>query len=224
MTSAPSSDNRTDRIHALVASLTCRPPATEAEFSRIAALRYRAYRAAGMLARQRKRRLEDEYDRLPNAIVLGLWQDDTPVASVRLHLATRAGIPRSPALAIFPDALNPVLDAGLRLLDPNRLVVDPEAGRKEPDLHLALMRLPMIAAVCLRADVVTATVRHGHTAFYSRLLRMSEVAAPRPYPPLIDPLGLMTVDFKDKIAGVHARHPWLVPTADEIASFRADHH
>jgi hypothetical protein len=80
---------------------------------------------------------------------------------------------------------------------------------------MLLMRIAMAAAIHHAADVVTATVRPGHQPFYARWLHMKLMADPRPYPPLLHPLGLMTAQFQREMAAVLGKVEHLRPTQGE---------
>jgi hypothetical protein len=212
------SQTRADRILGLFARLSCRRATNDDDLDQIATLRYRAYRHAGMIDGLKSGRLTDDFDRVANGFVIGLWQDDRPIASVRIHLAARDGTASSPAVQTFADILGPCLDAGLRILDPNRLAIDPQAGLSDPDLHLALMRIPMMAAQHFGAHIVTATARPEHQAFYARIFRMQVAAPPRPYPMLNRPLGLMMGQVSTELTQVQLRHTYLIPAPGEGAA------
>lgn len=209
--------SRTERLAALSRRVSVRPVATVADKEDVAALRYRAYRVAGMIGAIPGSRIWDDYDDLPNAKCVGVWREATLIASIRLHLAEAANVGLSPAISVFPDILEPPLASGARILDPNRLTVDPIAQREEPDVHMLLMRVAMTAAIHHAAEIVTATIRPSHKAFYARWLRMTWIADPRPYPPLLWSLGLMTAQFQVEKDAVLDRADFLRPASDEAA-------
>jgi hypothetical protein len=65
-----------------------------------------------------------------------------------------------------------------------------------------------MAAQHFNADLVTATVRKEHQAFYRRELLMHPVCPPRPYPTLTKLIGLMMIDFKATGADILKRRPF----------------
>ena len=84
-------------------------------------------------------------------------------------------------------------------------------ARVFPDLPCLVLRVPFLAAGWFGMDVVTATIRREHEAFYRRVLRMT----PRAYPSLLKPLGLMTVDYRQEAPNVLRRYPFFAPRAGE---------
>jgi hypothetical protein len=207
--------SRTERLAALSRRVSVRPVVTVADQEEVAALRYRAYRAAGMIGAIPGNRIWDDHDNLPNARCVGVWRGATLIASIRLHVAEAANLGLSPAVSVFPDILEPQLASGARILDPNRLTVGPIAQREEPDVHMLLMRISMSAAIHHAVDIVTATIRPGHKAFYARWLHMSWVADPSPYPPLLRALGLMTAQFQRERDAVLDKADFLRPESGE---------
>jgi hypothetical protein len=118
---------RADRLLALMRRVVVRHVLTAEDQDDVAVLRYRAYRAAGMIGPISAQRLWDGYDEMPNQQTVAVWSDARPIASIRLHIAEAANGGRSPAIAVFPDVLEPRLADGDRIVDPNRLTVDPVA-------------------------------------------------------------------------------------------------
>lgn len=207
--------SRTERLAALSRRVSVRPVASVEDQEDVAALRYRAYRAAGMIGAIPGNRIWDDHDDLPNARCVGVWRGATLIASIRLHVAEAANLGLSPAVTVFPDILEPPLASGARIVDPNRLTVDPIAQREEPDVHMLLMRIAMAASIHHAADIVTATIRPGHKAFYARWLHMTWEADPRPYPPLLRALGLMTAQFQREKDAVLSKAAFLRPESGE---------
>lgn len=195
------------RIGQLLARLEYRCLEVEAEREEVYRLRYRAYLREGAISPNVAARLWDRFDDAPNARLFGIYVDGLLLSSIRLH-AVDVRHRASPALDAFPDCLEGELDAGHTIIDPNRFVADPEVSSAFPELPYVTLRLPFMLAEHLGADIVTATVRTEHEAFYRRVLRFRSVCGPRPYPTLIKPLGLMTVDFAAEKAAVSDRYPF----------------
>lgn len=208
-----------ERVQALRVRVHCRLATTAEEREAIFALRYRAYRREGAVPENPTHLLTDPYDALPNARLVGLHLDGRLVGSVRLHLVSDITRDQSPALAVFGSVLNAAMTSHTRLLDPNRLVLEPDVARHEPELHWALLRVPMIAAAHFNVRLVTATVRPEHIAFYRRVLRFAQRSEPMAYPTLLTPLSLLTADFLPTVtAAIFRRFPHMRPDPDEGAA------
>jgi hypothetical protein len=208
MTEARSDTNDfAGRINALIDALECRICDSGSDYEAVCRLRYAAYLAESAIDPNDRHTLSDDFDHSPNALVFGIHLGGILAASIRIHLVSQRD-PASPALAAFPDHLQGILLQGRSFIDPSRFVVDAGMAKAWAGLHLCTLRLPFIAAGYLGAHVVTATVRREHEAFYRRVLNCSPVCAPRTYPTLLKPLGLMTVDYREQAPRVLARYPF----------------
>lgn len=182
------------RLDDLLAEIDYRIVASDEEREQVYRLRYEAYLREGMTKANALGQLSDDYDDASNAWIFGLYIDDELTSSIRVCVASREhGV--SPAVGFFPDILVPDIDAGRVIVDPNRLVTDKEASRLYPELAYMTVRLGYVAAVHFEADVVTATVRAEHRAFYKRVFGMQPDSLPRVIPPIEKPFCLMS--FRD---------------------------
>jgi hypothetical protein len=205
------------RVAQLLSSITYRIIKTPAERESIFQLRYNAYLREGAIVPRSDKRLCDQYDEAPNAITFGIYIHTALVSSIRLNIVTST-TPFSPALSAFPDVLAELVQRGLTIIDPNRLIVDPELGGASTHIAYVTTRLGYMAGIFFNADIITATVRKEHRAFYSRVFLMTTARPPRAYSTLIKPLGLMTVPFKANAEAVARRYPFFVSTQDERES------
>jgi hypothetical protein len=78
----------------------------------------------------------DAYDETGNVYLFGLYIDDELASSIRIHVASKEH-PDFPGLEVFPDFLQPELDAGKVMIDSTRFVTDEN-----------LARLPSRIAIC----------------------------------------------------------------------------
>lgn len=174
-------------------------------------LRYDCYLREHAIQPSFEKRFTDPYDELGNAWIFGLHLDGRLVSSIRLSVATR-DFPEMPAMWAFHDELMPLLDAGKIIIDPTRHVVDKDAARQYPNLVYLTMRLGWVAAEYFQADVVLATVRTEHQAFYRKVFGHRLVAPARAYRTLIKPLSLMTLDYFAARESVNRRYPFFRST------------
>jgi hypothetical protein len=174
---------------------------SEDEKEAIYRLRYDAYLREGAIGPNFTKALSDRFDDTENSWTFGLYVDEKLAASIRVHVASSQH-PSSPAVDAFPEFLGPEIAQGKIIVDPNRFVADAELSRLYPSLCYLTVRLGYVACAHFNADIGVATARKEHQAFYRRVLRLSPVCEPRPYPTLIKPLGLMTTHYpsvKDSI-------------------------
>ena len=163
-------------------------------------LRYRCYRAEGMIDDHPDKIMADAMDETANAVHVAIEMQGRMVAAMRLHVVSRTS-PSSPTLTIFPE-LRGMTDMGLVILDPTRFVTDPEVRCRTVPLHFLMLRVPFLAAMFYDVDLAVATVRSEHAAFYRRYLGYDTAIPARSYPELKRPLQLLTADFalqRDKV-------------------------
>ena len=177
------------------------------ELEAIFRLRYDAYLREQAIEPRSQKWLDDKFDDDANAHQIGVHIDGRLVSALRVHVASAQHC-SSPAVDNFPDVLVDELDRGKIIVDPNRFVADYASARLYPELPFITLRLAFMAAPHFGADLVTATVRREHQAFYRRELLMTPVCPPRPYPTLTKPLGLMIVDFHAAGGEVLRRRPF----------------
>lgn len=179
-------------------------------------LRHESYVREGAVAPNPTGLLHDRLDLLPNCHNFGLWIDGRLAAAQRYHVLDRYHL-ESPAMEVFPDVLRPLIEAGTVVVDPTRLVCDAELSRKHPGLALLTTRIGLVVCDHFEADIVLATVREEHCAFYRRMFLMHRMADARFYPKLKKPVVMMGVRYPEAKARMIAARPFLAWTAAERA-------
>jgi hypothetical protein len=203
-----------DKVQQFVDRVEYRRVENPRQLEDILSLRYEAYIKEGALDPHPSGKLEDQFDGGTNVRNIGIYLDGSLVSALRLHILY--GTQRvSPAMETFPEWLGPRLDDGEVLLDPNRFVADYRQARCLPELPYATLRLAIMAADYFNVDLITATVRAEHQAFYRRVVYCHPVCPPRPYPKLTKPIGLMAADFKKDHAAALRRYPFFHSTFEE---------
>ncbi|HVV92262.1 MAG TPA: hypothetical protein VHD15_02475 [Hyphomicrobiales bacterium] len=206
-----------DRLRDLAQRIDCHRAENFADWDAIFRLRYDAYLRERTIGERPSRRVADRADGAANAYVFGLWLDGRLASSIRVHVASPEH-PDTPAAHVFPEFIEPALAAGKTIVDPTRFVADYDVARINPELPYLTVRLAYIATGYFRADLGIATVRAEHQAFYRRLMAFEPVCPPRPYPGLIKPISLMSVDVPALREHVAARYPFFRHSAEEAAS------
>ena len=186
------SDSRfADRLKDLLAEIDYRTVSSGEDREQVYRLRYDAYLREGMTKANALGQLSDRFDDASNAWIFGLYIGDELTSSIRVCVASQEH-GSSPAVGFFPNILIPDLQQGRVIVDPNRLVTDKDASRHYPELAYLTVRLGYVAAVHFDADVVTATVRAEHQAFYKRVFGMRPDSLPCAIPPIEKPFCLMS--------------------------------
>jgi hypothetical protein len=109
-------------------------------------LHYQAYMRDGTIAPNAEGMFSDPYDDRGNVYLFGLYLDGVLASALRLHIGS-ADNPDFPSREVFPDFLQPELDAGKVIVDPTRFVVDDGLA----PLHRALPMPPSGSAAWLRS-------------------------------------------------------------------------
>ncbi len=177
------------------------------ELESIFRLRYEAYRREKFISRNSGGLCIDELDQAPNKFDFGFFIAGRLVSSLRLHILTKAN-PQAAAMLAFPDIVQPWLDQGKIFIDPSRFVVDYECSKLYPELPLAMMRLPIMAAQFFHADHGVFCVRKEHVAFYKRVFHSESKSEFRKFPYVDMSVMLLRTETKNPEKGIFKRYPF----------------
>ena len=203
-----------ERVMTLLDKVDYRQAATDQEKDAVFRLRYEAYLREGAIGPSFSKRLSDRFDDLDNAFIFGVFVDGRLVSSIRLNVSSKS-YPDLPALGVFSDLLAADIEAGRTIIDPTRFVVEQNAAKAYPELPYVTTRIGWMAGEYFSADAILATVRTEHQAFYKRIFGHELLADARPYPTLVKPLSLMSLDYFAMKDRVHRRYPFFRSTAFE---------
>ncbi len=216
------------------AGIACLPPHYTARLARDPAtrrdaysLRYLCYLDGGFIAANKDRLFCDKFDQLPNTETVVVYQDDEPVASVRVCFLSLFHPTPAPVRDTFPDQLDALLSPlrrsahGMEAVEITRLVRSPRFANDQ-GLVFVLYRLAGLLGIQRDVRIILSCVRHNHVPFYRRL-QYRMVAGPRDYPGLTCPMHLLACSREDYDA-VRGRFPLMDPDAfpgDDVSGFLA---
>jgi N-acyl-L-homoserine lactone synthetase len=200
-----------DTVAQLLSSVDYRLALSTEQREAIFRLRYRAYRRAGMIPANGTETVCDLYDDTDNAYILGLYIDDQLASSIRIHVASKA-YRDFPSLEVFPDILEPELDAGKVIVDTTHFVADERLSRRNRGLPYATLRAGWLAAGYFRADHFLAAVTRKHQAFFRRTFCHRLICGSRPAPGLATSISLMTTCCATVADPVQRRFPFFRST------------
>lgn len=149
---------------------------SQEDFEAIARLRYKAYRARGVLPVSASSMLE-EVDFDPQAYVFGVYYYEELVSTLRVHHVT-PDHRVCQSSGIFPEAVDAFLDAGMTLIDPARFAADPDVVGELPSISYLTLRPSIMGAIYFDTDRVLQHIRPAHAAFYRRVFDADTVVAP----------------------------------------------
>lgn len=203
-----------ERAAQLLKRVNYRRAETDAEKDAILRLRYEAYIREAGTPPNSQRKLFDETEHLENAWSFGLFIDENLVSSLRIHVLSKEH-PVSHSTGVFADVLSPHVEAGKVIIDPNRFVADYSSARLFPELPYLTLRLFYMAAEHFCGELVTATVRAEHQAFYKRAFGFHPVCPSRQFPGMTRPITFMLLDVPARRDENFHRHPYLRSTPAE---------
>ena len=177
-------------------------------------LRYEAYRREEFVPFNPAGRVHDEFDDLPNAYCYGVYIDGQLVSSLRLHYVTREH-KTSPSYSVFPDILDPLLEAGESFIDPGRFTADLEASLAYPALPFLTLRIAVMATWHFRVKYCLSTVRPEHVAFYRRVFNSTQLGEARYYHGLAFPMEMWACDCPVVYPKLMRRYPFFDSTEEE---------
>lgn len=187
---------------------------TSDQFDPVYRLRYEAYRREEFIPINSQQVVFDEFDELPNVDSFGVYIDGELVSSLRFHVLTPE-FRTSPSESVYPDIINPMLDQGLRLLDPGRFTADYEASLKYPALAFLTLRILVMGSWHYRVNYCFSSVRPEHAPFYRRVFRSTQLSDQRYYHGLRFPMVLMACDVPKVYPELMHRYPFFNSTEDE---------
>ena len=214
--------------------ISCLPPRYTARLAWDAAtrrdaysLRYLCYLDGGFIAPNQNRLFSDQFDRLPNTETVVVYQDDEPIASVRVCFLSLFHPTPAPVRDTFSDQLDALLAPcrrsvhGMEAVEITRLVRSPRFANNQ-GLVFALYRLAGLLGIQRDIRLILSCVRSNHVLFYRRL-RYSVIAGPRSYPGLTCPMHLLACSRED-YDNVRCQFPLMDPDAfpgDDVSGFLA---
>jgi hypothetical protein len=169
---------------------------------------------------------QDHWDDLPNSTTSVVFKKGVPAGSVRASLLDRSrkepGYDQIVCMEIFESEILKITDSMGSLgrpataLELSRLTRHPDFETSDQDVIFGIFRSQFYLTKAWNADMLIATVRQHHMAFYRRL-GFVKIAEPKPYPRLKFELGLM-ICFRESYPGVEAALPVFesVDPADEV--------
>jgi N-acyl-L-homoserine lactone synthetase len=196
-----------DRADRLLTRIDCRRADDTAQREAISRLRSQAYLRDGAISPSSSRQCSDQYDETDNAYLFALYVDGELASSLRVHVTSEEHL-KLPSLEVFPNHLQPALDAGKVLVDTSFFVTDEKLSRIHRDLPYVTFRICVLAAEYFRVDHCLATAKAEHQAFYRRAFNYRKVCQPRLHPQMNEPVSLMALHFPSAANELYQKYPF----------------
>ena len=202
------------RVESLLARTTYRRVANDHELEIVRRHRHDEYVAAGNLDPRADGLLLDGNDGGRASRVYTAWVDGELAGSIRLSVlrgTSREGL----TVECFPDIVIPMLDAGLTLIDPNRLTTTGSMARAEPLLVFVVLRLATMAAHFYGAEHCLTPIRAQHGRFYRRFLHATRLGDERRFPGTTAEMELYDVHVPSARQAADRGNPFLLERPGE---------
>lgn len=208
------------RVETLLRRTEYRMVCTPDELLAVQQHRHDEYVAAGNLQPRTDCKLEDENDCGRATRVYTAWLDGELAGSIRLSVmrgSSREGL----TVRCFGDVVHPMLDAGLTVVDPNRLTTTSTLSRQEPALVFVVLRLATMATEHYGAQHCLTPIRRQHAPFYRRFLHATRICGARQFPGTTAMMELYDVRTADARCAADLGNPFLIERSGEAASVLA---
>ncbi len=191
------------------------------DLEEIGRLCYRSYRTRNVMHAAAVPSIVDDIDRDSHAFVYGVYVDGQLVSTLRIHHIT-PDHRRGTSYALFPDILEPLLNAGMHFVDPTRFAADPDLLSEYPAIPYITLRIAAMASVFFEADQCLAAVKPEHMAFYKRIFGTSVLAEAREHTGYGIKVGLGAAPVRKIRDAVLTRFPFFKAQPHEMRAMFAD--
>src|SRR5580693_9264474 len=199
--------NFVDRLLAMMPRIEYHLAMTAEQRDAIFRMRYNCYLREGAIDPNETFRYTDQYDNAPNALLVGVFVDGALSSSLRLNVVTPT-CSILPDKGTFPDLIEPMIDAGRRIIDSSRFVVDDEASKTYPGLAYLTVRAGWMGGEHFSVDRILTATRREHTPFYRRIFGFDVMTEPRDYATLKKPVCLLSLEYRAKRERVERTYPF----------------
>lgn len=144
------------------------------DFADVARLREQAYKSRAFIEADKFGPLIDEYDRMKDCYVIGVYVDEKLTSTVRIHVVSESHI-HGPVALYFPHRAKELVADGKRYVDPSRFAADSQALWDYPLLPFITLRAVSMAHTYFETDNIAKVVRADTASFYKRSFGSVEV-------------------------------------------------
>lgn len=195
------------------------PCETERELSQAARLRYLAYSNVEAIDANAEEEFRDAYDVRPNSRTCIVYEDDTPVASVRACVYSRErDFLHIPAFEVYMEDIEREIGLDKTIVESNRFVIDP-ANVDSRQLFKVPFRFIILNILKFRSDYAIAAVRPRHAPLYRRLLNMEPISEPKRYPGINVDMIMMAGDCTTHVRSVMNREELFMVADEEVERY-----
>lgn len=160
------------------------------DFADIARLREQAYNSRTFIEADKFGPLIDEYDRMKDCYVIGVYVDEKLASTVRIHVVSEEHL-HGPVASYFPNRARELVAGGKRYIDPSRFAADGQATWDYPLLPFITLRAVSMAHTYFETNNIAKVVRADTASFYKRSFGSVEVEPAQPVAHFTVPLVML---------------------------------
>lgn len=186
-------------------------------------LRQRAYAHHGHVPRCDQTEYRDAYDSYSTTALLGGFDGDRLVATMRLCFSVPGdGLKALPCAPYYPDLAALKMDEQTCLMEVCRLGIDPEVDNTSfrTTLYGFMVRAAYAAAVASRVHYIVVATRSDWAPYYKNLLGFRQIGEPAFYPPGDIPITLLAGNLATASKWAKRRNRFFHLDGEDISRMR----
>jgi N-acyl-L-homoserine lactone synthetase len=208
--------------HSNVKSFELRIIDSEAEVHAALSLRGRAYTAIGYDIEKSDGEYTDHFDDLPTTVLLGAYDGNRLVGSVRLCFSLPHSLSTLPCASHYPALkdLHRVQSRGF--VEVSRLAIEPDLNNMSyrTTLYAFLVRASLTAALAAGVSMLLIATRPDWVRFYRYMLGFQQIGEPAFYPPGDFKITLLGGSLEQARMRQRLQNRFFKITEDEIESMK----
>jgi N-acyl-L-homoserine lactone synthetase len=148
-------------------------------------LRGRAYTAIGYDIEKADGEYSDRFDELPTTVLLGAYDQDRLVGSVRLCFSLPQSLSTLPCADYYPALKDTHRSQSRGFVEVSRLSIEPDLNNVSyrTTLYAFLVRASLTAAMAAGVSMLLIATRPDWVKFYTYMLGFQQIGEPALYPP-----------------------------------------
>jgi hypothetical protein len=194
--------------------ITSRLATSHVDRDAIFKLRYQCYLRGGLIAKNSFGRYIDATDYAANTHLIGLYDDNKLISSLRLQISSPIN-PHFSSLELFPHVLEPLLKSNSTILDMSCVAAGGGSSGAHSWLPYLSLRSWIVAAEHFHADYIVTAARPQHLPFYQRTLGCELRSKLRQPPHRLDSVALVMLNFTTFAQSLYENLPFLRSTPTE---------
>lgn len=185
-------------------------------------LRGRAYTAIGYDIEKADGEYSDRFDELPTTVLLGAYDQDRLVGSVRLCFSLPQSLSTLPCADYYPALKDTHRSQSRGFVEVSRLSIEPDLNNVSyrTTLYAFLVRASLTAAMAAGVSMLLIATRPDWVKFYTYMLGFQQIGEPALYPPGDFKITLLGGSLEQARMRQRLQNRFFKITDEEIASMQ----